>query len=56
MEHCKTYSVICLCYEDVNECNGDHECDHSCTNTEGAFECSCDPSYELQPDNRTCEG
>ena len=48
--------VICLHFEDVDECNGDHECDHNCTNTEGTFECSCDPGYELLPDNRTCEG
>ena len=55
MEHCKTYRCFSL-YLDVNECNGDHECDHNCTNIEGTFECSCDPGYELQPDNSTCEG
>ena len=51
----KPINVFCLCL-DVNECNGDHECDHNCTNIEGTFECLCDPGYELQPDNRTCEG
>ena len=41
---------------DINECNGDHECDHSCTNVDGSFICSCDPGYQLQSDRRTCEG
>ena len=46
-----------LVSEDVNECNGDHEqCDHLCTNVDGSYICSCDPGYELQSDNRTCEG
>ena len=41
---------------DINECNGDHFCDHNCINVEGSYICSCDPGYELQPDGRTCEG
>ena len=49
-------NLCVICFKDINECNGDHECEHNCTNTEGAFECSRDPGYELQPDNRTCEG
>ena len=51
-----TLQILLLCIEDVDECNGYHECDHNCANIEGDFECSCDPGYELQPDNRTCEG
>ena len=43
-------------YTDINECNGDHVCDHECTNVDGSFICSCDPGYELLSDNRTCEG
>ena len=42
--------------QDVNECNGDHECDHNCINTVGSFVCSCDDGYLLQDDGRTCEG
>ena len=41
---------------DINECNGDHNCDHNCDNVNGSYVCSCDPGYELQSDNRTCEG
>lgn len=41
---------------DIDECNGDHVCDHGCTNVNGSFACSCDSGYELQPDGRTCEG
>ena len=43
-------------HADINECNGDHVCDHDCTNVDGSFMCSCDPGYELLSDNRTCEG
>ena len=43
-------------FEDINECNGDHECDQVCTNTDGSFVCSCDDGYLLQADGRTCEG
>ena len=31
-------------------------CDQDCTNVDGSYMCSCDPEYELQSDNRTCEG
>jgi len=48
--------IPCGLFKDVNECNGDHECDHDCMNTVGSFLCSCDNGYLLQPDGRTCEG
>jgi len=48
--------AIILNFKDIDECNGDHECDHNCTNTEGSYMCSWDPGFELQEDNRTCEG
>jgi len=43
-------------FQDINECDGDHECDQVCTNTAGSFVCSCDSGYLLQADNSTCEG
>ena len=49
--------IISLCFfKGIDECNGDHECDHHCTNVNGTFICSCDFGYELKSDNRTCEG
>jgi len=42
--------------QDINECNGDHECDQVCTNTDGSFVCSCDDGYLLKADGRTCKG
>lgn len=42
-------------FTDFNEClinNG--ECDHICKNIPGSFECSCEASYILAPDNQTC--
>ena len=48
--------ILNMLFKDINECNGNHQCDHNCTNMDRSFKCSCDPGYELQPDNRTCEG
>ena len=40
---------------DINECLTDNGgCDHNCTNTQGSFECSCNESFMLGPDNKTC--
>lgn len=51
--------VTKFCYEqlliDRDECQST-PCDHTCTNTEGSFECSCRSGYELQDDKKTCEG
>jgi len=55
MELLANHCINCFS-KDINECNGDHECDHSCTNVDGSFICLCDPNYELQSDRRTCEG
>ena len=42
---------------DVNECTDDNGgCDHICTDTEGAYTCSCREGYELQADGAICEG
>ena len=43
-------------FKDINECNGNHQCDHECINVDGSYACSCDPGYELESDNRTCKG
>ncbi len=42
---------------DNNECsvnNGD--CEHTCTNTEGNFICSCNTGYSLDDNERNCTG
>ena len=42
---------------DIDECsNNQHDCDHICGNIVGAFNCSCQNGFILQPDGRTCEG
>ena len=42
---------------DINECQHNNgNCDHSCTNTNGSYVCSCNMGYELSPDGHTCTG
>lgn len=42
---------------DINECDeGIDGCHQICTNTNGSFECSCQPEFVLQSDQSTCNG
>lgn len=42
---------------DVNECLTPGTCAHGrCINTEGSFRCSCEPGYEVTPDEKGCRG
>ena len=41
--------------EDVDECNGTTDCQHTCQNTEGSFHCTCDEGYELSSDGYSCD-
>ena len=49
------YAYICIVYVDINECAGDHGCDHLCNNTDGSFHCYCNPGYMLV-NGTTCTG
>ncbi|BFZ22541.1 hypothetical protein BsWGS_25580 [Bradybaena similaris] len=42
--------------QDINECLSQEGnlCDHSCSNTEGGYTCSCQPGYRLENDGRKC--
>ena len=43
--------------KDKDECalaNGG--CQHTCTNTDGSYKCSCNNGYQLKPDGLRCEG
>lgn len=61
---CKINVVLCdklLMYVvllDIDECSNDnHGCDQVCTNTPGAYQCSCsNHSYQLSSDGKTCIG
>lgn len=44
-----------LCPTDFDECMVYGTCSQTCTNTEGAYTCSCVEGYLLQPDNRSCK-
>ena len=41
---------------DINECNSNHGCSHTCANTPGSFRCTCPGGYQLTSNQRTCEG
>ena len=45
-----------FCSTDINECLGDHNCNHTCSNTDGSYSCMCDRGYNLQADGRSCTG
>lgn len=49
--------MYALCYSlvDFNECNVYGTCSQTCTNTEGAYTCTCVEGYLVQPDNRSCK-
>ena len=42
---------------ETNECAASPSpCEHSCTNTDGSFQCSCNNGYLLDDDRRSCDG
>ena len=48
---------VCCLFVDVDECQTDeHNCNQTCSNTLGSFECKCRLGYSLQRDNATCRG
>lgn len=50
--------ILCsLLFTDINECATDNGgCDHTCTNTDGAFFCTCDDGYSTPDVGFTCIG
>jgi len=43
-------------HTDIDECENDETCGQNCTNTIGAFMCSCNSGFALNDDRRTCDG
>ena len=44
-------------YPDVDECLSDNGgCDHSCTDSDGSYTCSCNNGYQLNSDGHKCDG
>ena len=47
--------MMTLRVTDINECSTNNGgCDHTCTNTKGSFKCSCNISYILNADQKSC--
>ena len=45
------------CLTDINECTENRDsCSQTCMNTDGSYTCGCNPGYELNSDERTCQG
>ncbi|XP_046546605.1 mucin-like protein [Haliotis rubra] len=66
--HCLEDSLGARCYcprgltlvngtrcQDIDECSTKQRCDHTCSNIDGGFLCSCAPGYTLQVDKTTCK-
>lgn len=52
-----TFIKIISFSPDIDEClTNNGGCDQICTNTDGGFNCSCGPGYELDIDGLTCNG
>lgn len=44
-------------FTDINECASNNaDCQHTCSNTDGSFECSCRNGYTLGSDGLLCIG
>ena len=50
--------MVSVFFSDVDECAEADEggCEHTCTNYEGGYYCSCNDGYRLMGDDKSCEG
>ena len=52
----KNKMFSCL-ISDIDECRtGEHNCQQSCNNLPGTYNCSCNTGFILNSDSRTCRG
>ena len=50
------WNVFIYCI-DIDECEPSNDCMHKCQNTQGSFNCSCNPFFGVDPkDWRKCAG
>lgn len=41
---------------EINECDGNHDCEQVCINTIDSFQCACQHGYFLALDGKRCQG
>ena len=48
--------IIFVSFADINECSEQSTyCESGCTNTDGSFECTCEPGNIVDDDGRSCK-
>ena len=56
-KHVFAYCLICVLPADINECEENMAgCEHSCTNTDGDYYCTCGSGHALTTDLHNCLG
>lgn len=47
---------VCIDIDECSESSTNGDCDHTCVNTPGSYDCTCKPGFILRQDNnRTCD-
>ena len=56
-DECAECMIRVCVHVDVNECLPEvRVCTQLCNNSDGGFQCYCEPGYNLASDERTCSG
>ena len=53
--HKESSKLFIIFSSDINECDGQNNCERGCSNTEGSFVCTCPEGFELTPDGHSCK-
>lgn len=54
--HLTTHFYLSFLIADIDECESDSGCSHTCNNFPGGFSCQCFDGFTLDLDGRHCNG